>query len=119
MPPKMKICERCNEEKPATHQYFGTNFRMPDQLSPHCLMCRYAVLVERRKRKNEKSRDWANANREKVREINRRTYENNKQERLAYMRQWRKKNRERINEYQRAYAEKKRGEQETASDQSC
>lgn len=108
MSPQTKICTHCHQEKPATQKYFGFNRRMPDQLSPHCLMCRYAVLVERRKRKNDKSRQWAAANREKVRETNRRTYANNRPERLAYMRQWRKQNRERINEYQRAYAERKR-----------
>lgn len=111
MPTKKKICERCQQGKPATHEFFASDFRMPDQLSQNCLVCRYAIRVERRQRKNELSKAWYAANKEKARESAKRSWERNREERLAYLRQWKKENKERIQEYQRAYAERKRQEQ--------
>jgi len=107
---RIKTCDHCHEAKPATEQYFGPNLRQPDRLQPHCLACRPKVLAERRRRKNERSREWAAANREKARESARASYQKHRRERLAYYRKWRQENKERINEYQREYAQRKRQE---------
>lgn len=106
-----KICERCLQAKPATEQYFDLNLRNRDRLKNYCRACSPAVAAERRKRRTEKSRQWAQANREKVRESSRRTWQKTRNERLAYLRRWRAANQDRIREYNRAYAERKRQQQ--------
>ena len=111
MSPQTKICERCQQAKPATEQYFDLNLRNRDRLKSYCRACSPAVAAERRKRRTEKSRQWAQANREKVRESARRTWQKTRSERLAYLRRWRAENKERIREYSRAYAERKRQQQ--------
>jgi hypothetical protein len=103
MPPQTKTCERCQREYLATEQYFDLNRRYKDQLKTTCRACGPAVAAERRKRKNERSREWARANREKVRESARRAWQKNRRERLAYLRRWREENQERIREYGRQY----------------
>lgn len=103
--PTTKVCDRCGQPKPATSQYFA--YDTNEALKPICRECGYAIAAERRQRKNEQSRQWARSNPEKVRESQRRAYEKNRGERLAYMRRWREQNKERINEYQRAYHQRK------------
>jgi hypothetical protein len=101
-----KTCDRCGVAKPTTEKYFDTNLRSPDRLKTYCRACSPTVTAERRARKREKAREWAAANREKVRESVKRAYENNRAQRLAYMRRWRQENKEHIADYQRAYKEK-------------
>lgn len=98
---RTKTCARCGENKPATLEYFGENLRHLDRLQPHCRTCHAAVLAERRERKRRLSREWADANREKVRESSRNSYQKHRRSRLAYYRKWRQENKERINEYMR------------------
>lgn len=114
MPPKTKkkFCEKCEKEKPATAHYFAYNNNDDgDGFKPICRQCGYEIAAERRRRRSEKSREWARANREKVHESTKRSYEKNREERLAYMKRWREQNKEKINEYQRNYYERKRQEQ--------
>lgn len=98
---RTKTCNRCGKTFPATLEHFGENLRNLDRLQPHCRTCRTAVLAERRQRKNERSREWAAANREKVRESARDSYQRHRRSRLEYYRKWREENKERISEYQR------------------
>lgn len=110
MPTPTKTCDRCGHTKPATDKYFGTNLRNRDRLKEYCRACSPAVVAERKRRKAERSREWAQANRDKARESVKRSYERNRRERLAYMRRWRQANKERVAEYQREYAARKRSE---------
>lgn len=105
---RTKSCHRCHQTFPATTEFFADNFRNLDQLMNHCRKCGVILQEERRARKNERGKAWYAANREKAREVAKRSWDKNRAERLAYLREWRKQNRERINEYQRAYAERKR-----------
>ena len=103
-----KTCEVCGQSKPATSDYFGPNLRYKDRLKLYCLTCGPIVAAERRKRKNERSRAWAEANRDKARESVQRSYWKSRRERLAYLRRYRQENRERIREYNRQYRERQR-----------
>jgi len=114
--PQTKICERCHVEKPAREKFFDINLRSPDRLKAYCRACSPAVNAERRKRKAERSREWARANREKARESTKRSYEKRRRERLAYLRRWRQENKEHIQEYQRAYRQKKQAAETEVAD---
>jgi hypothetical protein len=98
-----KACARCGNAYPATFAYFADSGRYSDGLKPYCRECAPAIAAERRQRKKERSKAWAEANREKARTSVRKSYQKNRSQRLAYMRQWRAANRERINAYQREY----------------
>ena len=103
-----KICVRCLQAKPATEQYFDLNLRNSDWLKSYCRTCSPDIEAERHKRKSEKSRQWAQVNREKVRESTRRTWQKTRSKRLEYLRRWRATNKEHIREYRRIYREQKR-----------
>ena len=103
-----KTCEQCGKTYPATEKYFGLNLRSKDGHKNYCRECSPAVNAERRKRKAERSREWARNNPEKVRASARRTYERNRRERLAYFKRWRQENKARTREYNRRYREKQR-----------
>jgi hypothetical protein len=103
-----KICDHCHQELPATDRYFDFSLRSRDHFKSYCRKCSPAVAAERRRRKNEKAREWARKNREKARASSKKSYEANREERLAYYRRWRRENKEHINEYSREYAERKR-----------
>lgn len=107
---RTKTCDRCGNSFPATTEHFGENLRKLDRLQPHCRTCRASVLVERRQRKNARSREWAAANREKARESARESYQRHRRSRLAYYRQWREENKERIREYQRQRSKEQHGD---------
>jgi hypothetical protein len=104
----MKSCERCGQTYPATDKYYGSNFRRRDGLALYCRQCAPTVLAERRKRKAERSKAWAKANPDKVRDSQRRSWERTRRERLAYLRRYRAANKERLNEYARQYRERAR-----------
>jgi hypothetical protein len=110
--PHTKTCTRCGETFPATSQYFSDNLLYRDHFQPHCRKCGYVVKEERRQRKRERARAWANANREKVRESARRTYEKNRRQRLAYMARWREENKGHIKEYSQSYLRRKKESQQ-------
>lgn len=110
MLPTYKTCERCLKSKPATEKYFDLNFRYRDGLKPYCRDCGHTVAAERRQRKNERSKAWYHANKEKARQVARESWQRNRSDRLAYLRRWREENKEQIAEYQRAYAERKKQE---------
>ena len=112
MPTHTKTCDRCGHTKPATRKHFGPNLRNRDRFKSYCRACSPAVTAERKRRKAERSRAWAQANRDKARASVKRTYEKNRRQRLAYMRQWRQTNKERIAACQREYAARKRREDE-------
>lgn len=114
MKPHLKVCDRCEVAKPATETYFGINLRTKDHLKPYCRACGPAVILERRKRKNELSKAWYAANLEKARERARESRARNPKDRRAYFRRYRQENKEKLNAQTRAYAQRKR--QESASD---
>lgn len=93
--PTLKTCDRCGQAKPASETFFPYNGRNRDRLATYCRACSPAVAAERRRRKTERSREWAAANREKVRESNRKSYARTRRERLAYYRRWRQLNKAR------------------------
>jgi hypothetical protein len=105
---RTKVCERCGHSYPATFAYFGDNGRYSDGLALHCRACRTALAAERKQRKNERSKAWAQANRDKVRESARQSYQNTRRDRLAYMRRYRAANKENLNAYQREYRQRSR-----------
>lgn len=108
---RTKTCNRCGQTFPATLEYFGENLRNLDHLQPHCRTCRASMLAERRQRKNERSREWAAANREKARESARNSYQKHRRSRLEYYRKWREENKERIREYHRQRREQQNSQQ--------
>jgi hypothetical protein len=103
-----KVCERCGHAYAATHEHFGSNWRHRDGLALYCRNCAPAVIAERRQRKNERSKAWAAANREKARETARKSYAKTRHERLEYMRRWRQANKEKIKAYAREYRQQQR-----------
>ena len=68
-PQTHRTCNKCNEEKKITG--FRTNRRV-------CIDCERAHGRAYRKAKPEKNRAWAEANREKLAELQREHYEKNK-----------------------------------------
>jgi|SRR5215204_5889752 len=105
--PRAKTCDRCRQEKPATEKYFDPHLRSPDRLKAYFRACSPTVAAERRKRKNELSKAWYHATREKAQESAKKYLERNRSKRLAYMRRWREANKEHIREYGRKYLARK------------
>lgn len=94
---RLKTCTRCNQTYPATTQHFGDNLRTLDHLHPYCRDCGRILKAEKRKRKNELSKAWYHANKEKARQVAKESWQRTRRDRLAYLKKYREENRERLN----------------------
>ena len=95
-PDGMKVCSKCMENKSVGE--FNRHRGEPDGLKLHCMVCikqetRMYYLRNREKLIN-KSRVWAEENRDKTREANRRSYAKYKEERLAKANAWKQNNKD-------------------------
>ena len=102
---KTRICNHCHTEQPPDRFDFG---------KAYCRACGPAVNAERRKRKNERSRAWYWANREKALQVAKESgfargklWQRTRSDRLAYLKRWRAANKERIQAYSREYKARK------------
>lgn len=82
---KMKVCSKCNEEKPLTTEYFNRRKASRDGFYGQCTDCRVAYNRQHRK-----------LNAEKVRQTRRNYYEENREEIINKSKEYYEKNRERI-----------------------
>lgn len=93
----------CNNEFPATTEYFYKNKSSPDGLHPYCKKCSVkkssSFYFENKEEVNQYKKEWRNDNKEKMRLLKRDWFHNNKE----YLYEYRKNNRldniERFNQY--------------------
>lgn len=106
----MKRCPRCKQEKPIDD--FGNNRRTPDGKNYYCRECVRKRSFERqsyhatwremnRDHVNQKSQEWAAANKEKRREISKRSYQKHREAALEKKRKYYSENKEKYAEWDR------------------
>jgi hypothetical protein len=78
--PVSKVCPRCKEDKPASEWYQNNGYQGKRVLSSYCKDCQRIRSAQRNARQEviESRAAWRDANREQVREQNRRSYHRNK-----------------------------------------
>lgn len=113
----LKRCTKCQQDKPATPEFFHAYKRSPDGRRSVCRECRATEHAENKGERNAERRAFYAENRERLMAISREYYaENadaqrqaaldrhyrNREQRLPQMRAYRAENRERLLEAQRA-----------------
>lgn len=83
-----KKCTKCKIEKPTTNQFFGPDKRRKYGLRSRCREC-----------------DREHGRSEKAKEINKKSYEKNKEQALSQKSEYYKENRDKILEYKKEYHE--------------
>lgn len=94
-----KICTKCHEEKDETDFYWRKDKRYKNG-GTRMSKCKECIKKERREQylscdkseHNRQTKEWADKNPERRREIQKRYYESHKEERLEYQREYRKNN---------------------------
>jgi len=123
----IKVCTKCNEEKPATKEYFDAQKGGRFGLASACKVCRNdrarawrrknpdkarAATTKYRKANLDKFREYAKQDRlrnpEKFKERDRKYYLKNKQKKLNYQRQYRLDNPDAVRQAERKWREKNR-----------
>jgi len=122
----VKLCSMCGNEKPHTSEFFGVKRDRPDGLRLECRACRSAYRSRlraknldvakqreaRNRKRNAASRSaynktrWAEdaEYRERMKRMNRAWHQENREEKIAYLRAWRANNPDRLSAQQkRAY----------------
>ena len=130
----MKICTKCNTEKPATTEYFYKNHAHPHGLSYWCKDCRKAIDKEyhdkNKDKRNKYSGEYHHNNKETISEkrkdYNKEYYQKNKEQilartienyyknrdgRLERCKEYRKENKEKRSAYFRKYRQSERGKE--------
>lgn len=101
----MKTCSKCNQEFPATTEYFYNHAGRKDKLDTSCKFCNR--IAKNEWNKNNKHiraiRDKARyeQNKEHILEINRRSYQKNKEYHAVKAKAWRQANPDKKREHER------------------
>lgn len=118
----LKRCSKCDEEKPATAEYFQPRTDSKDGLRGSCRICehtrradRYAAnreqsiadarrwAIDNAERVAENQRRWSRANRKQINEKNRQWRKDHPEQAAAYSKRWQDKNPEKVRERHRRW----------------
>jgi len=88
----MKVCCRCGQEKPSTTEFFHKYKKSKDGLYFACKECR-----------KDETREYREHNKEKIKEVQKKYYEENRQSLLQKNAQWREANKERVSQLSKKY----------------
>jgi len=95
----IKVCKNCQQEFPATPEYFNRDASRKDGFHPSCKTCRHAYRAkhyretpELRHKARKRANDWFRDNPERVRKRRKAQYWANPQAAIDRARHWREEN---------------------------
>tara|TARA_R110000765_G_scaffold363919_1_gene454117 strand:- start:1251 stop:1937 length:687 start_codon:yes stop_codon:yes gene_type:complete len=91
-----KRCARCQEEKPATVEYFYRDAQKKCRLYSQCKSCCKKWREENREKRLASKKKYREENREEIRATRLKHYQENREEVLAIKKKWREKNPEKV-----------------------
>jgi len=91
---KTKKCTKCNEEKPATTEFFYKNKREKSGLSSQCKICRQKYFDSRKEAKSEYDKKYRKKNGVKLNNYRNQYYKDNKEKLNAYRKEHYESNKE-------------------------
>ena len=99
-----KRCARCQEEKPATVEYFYRDAQKKCRLYSQCKSCCKKWREENREKRLASKKKYREENREEIRATRLKHYQENREEVLAIKKKWREKNPEKVRAASKKYS---------------
>ena len=100
---EFKICNKCNEEKPNTNEYFAFSNKPKGLLKSSCKMCDKEYYKKNRDKIINQYKEYYRNNKEAVSMYKKEYYKDNKDKMIENATNYRKNNREKVSEYLRDY----------------
>ena len=100
---EMKICSKCNIEKPNTNEYFAFQNKSKGMLKNNCKICDKEYRKNNKERIKESKRIYAERNKEKIKEYFKEYYKNNKDKIKKSTKEYQENNREKVRKYKKEY----------------
>lgn len=101
----LKVCTRCKEEKPATHEYWHRDKNKKDGLTPRCKECRNKQSKEYKKKNKKKISESGKKYYQKNKDRLSKKYQENKHKKAEYNKRYREKNKDQIRKQQKRWYE--------------
>lgn len=104
--PTSKVCTKCGITKPL-NEYHKDKSRK-EGISYYCKKCRCEQVRNHYRENTDRYKEYANKNREDIKEYKRQWHQNNREDQLEQQRRYRQENREALSELVRQWQKKNR-----------
>lgn len=105
---KNKVCKVCQEEFPATGEYFHKAKKGKLGLKEHCIECRKKEYIKNKSYHSKKNKEYYQKNKVKLLQKAKQYRENNREIICQKLKKWRDNNKEKILKHNRFYVKNKR-----------